>query len=143
MGGLLRATGPGRRCATAAQALLNPTNGSSYRGTLVQTQQVASSRLRAMETGRWLVQVAPTGFSAFVSPSGEVIDRTAVSEAAVAVHDISAPPRPDPLHPARQHPVRGPALVLLAAAWLLDRRARPPHRPTRHAEQHATYLLGD
>ena len=43
------------------QALLNPTNGSSYTGTLVQTQQIASSRLRAIETGRWVVQVAPTG----------------------------------------------------------------------------------
>ena len=106
------------------QALLNPTNGSSYRGTLVQTQQIASSRLRAMETGRWLVQVAPTGFSAFVSPSGDVIDRTAVSEAAVAVHDI-------PLRRGRtvytrigNNPFVVAALVLLAAAWLLDHRAR-------------------
>jgi apolipoprotein N-acyltransferase len=60
--------------------VLNPTNGSSYTGTILQTQQVASSRLRAVETGRWVVQAAPTGFSAFVSPAGEVFDRTAVSE---------------------------------------------------------------
>ncbi len=32
--------------------LLNPTNGSSYTGTILQTQQVASSRLRALENGR-------------------------------------------------------------------------------------------
>ena len=48
--------------------LLNPTNGASYTGTIVQTQQIASSRLRAIETGRWVVQAAPTGFSAFVTP---------------------------------------------------------------------------
>ena len=62
------------------EILLNPTNGSSFTGTQVQGQQVASSRLRAIETGRWVVQAAPTGFSAIVSPSGEVLQRTGVSE---------------------------------------------------------------
>ena len=63
-----------------AQILVNPTNGASYWLTIVQTQQIASSRLRALETGRWVVQAAPTGFSAIVTPSGRVIDRTGVSE---------------------------------------------------------------
>lgn len=70
------------------QVLLNPTNGASYTGTILQTQQIASSRLRAIETGRWVVQVAPTGFSAFVTPNGDVIDRTAVSEQAVIRHEV-------------------------------------------------------
>jgi apolipoprotein N-acyltransferase len=65
------------------EAILNPTNGSSYTGTILQTQQVASSRLRAIETGRWLVQAAPTGFSEFVTPDGDVLQRTGVSEQAV------------------------------------------------------------
>jgi apolipoprotein N-acyltransferase len=68
--------------------VINPTNGSSYTGTILQSQQVASSRLRAIETGRWVVQASPTGFSAFVSPSGEVLDRTGVSERAVIVRDV-------------------------------------------------------
>ncbi len=55
---------------------------------MLQTQQVASSRLRAVETGRWVVQAAPTGFSAFVSPSGDVDQRTGVSERAVIVQEI-------------------------------------------------------
>lgn len=63
--------------------VLNPTNGSSYTWTVLQSQQVASSRLRAQETGRWVVQVSPTGFSAFVDPEGRVHDRTSVSEEAV------------------------------------------------------------
>ena len=63
--------------------LLNPTNGSSYWLTVVQSQQIASSRLRALETGRWVLQAAPTGFSAVVDPSGKVIERTGVSEARV------------------------------------------------------------
>jgi apolipoprotein N-acyltransferase len=68
--------------------VLNPTNGASYSGTIVQAQQVASSRLRALETGRWVVQAAPTGFSAFVTPDGGVIDRTGVSERAVIRHAV-------------------------------------------------------
>ena len=63
-----------------AAAILNPTNGASYTGTIVQTQQVASSRLRAIETGRWVVQAAPTGFTAIVDADGNVRQRTAVSE---------------------------------------------------------------
>lgn len=71
-----------------ATMILNPTNGASYTGTIVQTQQVASSRLRAIETGRWVVQAAPTGFSAFITPEGGLIDRTAVSERALIRHEI-------------------------------------------------------
>jgi len=71
-----------------ATFIINPTNGSSYTGTILQSQQIASSKLRAIEQDRWLVQVAPTGFSAFVSPDGEVLERTAVSERAVIVREI-------------------------------------------------------
>ena len=35
-----------------------------------------------------MIQVAPTGFSAFVSPDGEVYDRTSVSEQAVIRHEV-------------------------------------------------------
>ncbi len=76
------------RAAADADVLLNPTNGASYTGTIVQTQQVAASRLRAMETGRWVVQVSPTGFSAFVSPDGDVFQRTDVSERRVITMDV-------------------------------------------------------
>ena len=62
------------------QILKNPTNGSSYWLTIVQSQQVASSRLRGVETDRYVLQAAPTGFSAVVAPDGEVLQRTGVSE---------------------------------------------------------------
>ncbi len=65
------------------QILLNPTNGSSYWLTILQTQQLASSRLRAVETGRFVVQAAPTGFSGIISPEGEVLTRTDIGEQAV------------------------------------------------------------
>jgi apolipoprotein N-acyltransferase len=70
------------------EAILNPTNGASYTGTIVQTQQVASSRLRAIENGRWVVQVAPTGFTAVVDSDGDVLERSAVSERRVITADV-------------------------------------------------------
>ena len=71
-----------------AEAIVNPTNGASYTGTIVQTQQVASSRLRAIENGRWVVQAAPTGFTAIVDSDGNVLQRTAVSEQKVLYDTI-------------------------------------------------------
>ena len=111
----------GHRARAAVEAggqiLYNPTNGSTYTGTFVQTQQVASSRLRAIENGRWLVQVAPTGFSAFVSPDGEVEQRTATREQAVR-HQVV--PLRDGFTWYTRHgdtPTRIAAVLLLAGAW--------------------------
>ncbi len=69
--------------ANGAQILANPTNGSSYWLTQVQTQQVASNQLRALENDRWVLQVAPTGLSAVIDPDGRVLQRTGISERAV------------------------------------------------------------
>ena len=68
--------------------LLNPTNGSSYWLTIVQSQQIASSQLRALETDRWVLQAAPTGFSTIINPSGDVIARSGVSEQKVLIETI-------------------------------------------------------
>ncbi|MEY2571296.1 MAG: apolipoprotein N-acyltransferase [Acidimicrobiaceae bacterium] len=70
------------------EVLLNPTNGASFSGDLLQAQQLGSSRLRAIETGRWVVQAAPTGFSAIIAPDGHVEQRTAISEQRVLQGDV-------------------------------------------------------
>ena len=59
-------------------------------GPLLQTQQIASSRLRAIEQHRWVVQASPTGFSAFISPEGDVYQRTGVSEQRVPVRTTAS-----------------------------------------------------
>ncbi|MCU1346715.1 MAG: lnt, partial [Acidimicrobiia bacterium] len=104
--------------------LLNPTNGSSYTGTILQTQQVASSRLRAIETDRWVAQAAPTGFSAFVGPNGTVLDRTSVSERKVITRTVG-------LRSGQTWYVRfgdGPLLLLSILALGLAWRGGWPHR---------------
>ena len=118
--------------AAGGELLYNPTNGATYTGTLVQTQQVASTRLRAIETGRWAVQVSPTGFSAFVSPDGEVFQRSAQVHARVEVR------RDIPLRHGEtlyvrwgDLPSRLLALALMAVGWAfhLQSRRSPTHHP--------------
>jgi len=78
------------RAATrqGAEVLTNPTNGSSYWLTQLQTQQVASNQLRAIENDRWVLQVSPTGFSAIVTPDGDVEQRTSISERKVLTSTV-------------------------------------------------------
>jgi len=106
------------------QAILNPTNGASYTGTIVQTQQVASSRLRAIENGRWVVQTAPTGFSAIVDSDGDVLERSAVSERRVIIADV--PMRDGFTWYTRlgDAPFIAALVVAIVALWILGGRRR-------------------
>ena len=123
----------GERARDAVQAggeiIVNPTNGASFAGTQVQTQQVASSRMRAIETGRWVLQIAPTGFTAVVDPDGEVLQRTSVSERAILYDTVG-------LRDGRTIYVRFGDLaafvlagLLLAAGWLIRSRSAPSPDP--------------
>jgi apolipoprotein N-acyltransferase len=106
------------------EVVLNPTNGSSYWLTQVQTQQLATSALRAAESGRWLLQAAPTGFSAVFDDDGTVLAQTQISERAVLFVDV---PRLSGTTPA-QALGDVPALTLSAAALLLVGRPGWPRR---------------
>lgn len=116
------------------EAIINPTNGSSYTGTILQTQQVASSRLRAIETGRWLVQASPTGFSAFVTPDGEVQQRTAVSEQEVIRQRIELRTGRTWYVSLGDRPWITALIVVLALSLVLARRDRRAV-VVEHAEQ--------
>jgi apolipoprotein N-acyltransferase len=59
-----------------AELLIVPTNTSSYTTSQVPTQEVAADAIQAVETGRDLVQAAPTGYSTVVTPRGTVLQRS-------------------------------------------------------------------
>ncbi|KAA0235258.1 MAG: apolipoprotein N-acyltransferase [Actinobacteria bacterium] len=129
-----------RRAREAARegalALLNPTNGASYWLTMVQTQQVASSRLRAVEIGRWVLQSSPTGFSAFVDADGEVLARTSISEQAVLEDEVELRRGTTWATAVGDWPVLILAAIALASAWVGHRRSAqrgigPPGRAGR------------
>ena len=102
--------------------IINPTNGSSYTWTILQTQQLASSRLRAREQGRWLVQAAPTGFSSFVDPNGTVLDRTDIGSSSVIERTIAVREGRTPYSLAGNRVYI--VALLLWALWLFQRRSR-------------------
>jgi apolipoprotein N-acyltransferase len=109
-----------------AEAIINPTNGASYTGTIVQTQQVASSRLRALETGRWVVQAAPTGFTAIVDSDGNVLQRTAVSEQRVLYDTLELRTGRTWYTTLGDGPVIATLLALLGLSIVLSRRRAAP-----------------
>ena len=61
-----------------AELLAVPTNTSSYSTSQVPAQEIAAAIVQAVETGRDLVQAAPTGFSAVVTQRGVVVQRSAL-----------------------------------------------------------------
>lgn len=106
-----------------ATLVINPTNGSSYTWTVLQSQQIASSRLRAIEQNRWVVQSSPTGFSAFVSPDGDVYDRTSVSEQEVIVHDVQLRSFRTWYSYLGDQPIVLLVLLVFAGSWYVPGRA--------------------
>jgi apolipoprotein N-acyltransferase len=62
--------------ADAAGLILAITNDASFQDSAEPAQHLAQSRMRAIETGRWVVHAALSGSSAFVDPSGQVHDAT-------------------------------------------------------------------
>lgn len=61
---------------SGARALVIQTNNATYGRTGQPEQQLAMSRLRAMEHGRAIVTAAPSGISAVVAPDGTIEQRT-------------------------------------------------------------------
>ena len=59
-----------------AQVLITATNNSIFGPTAASDQHIATSQLRAVETGRWVVHAALTGRSALIAPDGMVHERT-------------------------------------------------------------------
>ena len=64
------------------------TNNSTFGVSPAPEQHLVLSELRAVETGRWVVHAALSGISAFVSPEGEVVQRTPLFERVLERGDV-------------------------------------------------------
>ena len=119
-----------------AEMLVFQTNNADFRGTDENLQQLAFARMRAIETGRAVVNVSTVGTSQVITPDGTTVDSIGVDTAGAS---ISTVPLRTGLTPAV---VLGPwltALIVLAAAgalpaaWFSHRartRADGTDRPT-------------
>jgi apolipoprotein N-acyltransferase len=64
------------------------TNNASYEETAASRQHLQMSRMRAVEDGRWVVHAAVSGISAFIDPSGRVVDEAGLFRPAILRHTI-------------------------------------------------------
>jgi len=63
-----------RQRAQTAAVLINVTNDAWYGHTPASWQHMQAARMRAVETGRWLLRAANTGVSAIIAPDGQVVN---------------------------------------------------------------------
>ncbi|MBE7700361.1 apolipoprotein N-acyltransferase [Oerskovia sp. Sa1BUA8] len=80
-----------------AEMLVVPTNNASFGYSAESTQQLAMSRLRAIETGRATVQISTVGVSGVIAPNGALLEST---ELFTADQMIATLPLRDSLTPA-------------------------------------------
>jgi apolipoprotein N-acyltransferase len=71
-----------------AQLLTVQTSNATFIHTTQIDQQFAISRLRALETGRYVVVAATNGVSGIIAPDGSVLDRAGVRTRAVLVDRV-------------------------------------------------------
>lgn len=95
-----------------AQLLAVPTNNATFGDTEMTYQQLAMSRVRAVEHGRTVVVAATSGVSAIVDPDGSVQQRTPLFVPAALVAQV--PLRTDVTLASRLGPI--PELVLCVGA---------------------------
>jgi apolipoprotein N-acyltransferase len=110
------------------QVLVVPTNTASYRSSQVPTQELAAARMRAWETGRWTLQVTPTGYTAVVGPNGQVVERSRLGARQVVEAAVPRRAGRTVYVDLGDTPFVIGAGLLLALAWLLTRiRGRKRH----------------
>jgi apolipoprotein N-acyltransferase len=63
--------------ATHSQALIVQTNSATFAGTPESAQQLAITRIRAVEHSRHILSVSTVGISAFIDNNGRVLSQTA------------------------------------------------------------------
>ncbi len=74
--------------AEGANVIFAPTNNSDFGHSDESIQQLQIARLRAVETGRSVVNVSTVGVSAMILPDGSDIDRLAPFTAGTMVKDV-------------------------------------------------------
>jgi apolipoprotein N-acyltransferase len=120
-----------------ARALVVQTNNATYGRTGQPEQQLAMSRLRAVEHGRAIVTAATSGISAVVAPDGTVVQRTEeftrdVLTARLPLRDGTTVA--DRLGAGPEWGLAMVGVLSWAGAWIAGRRARtaPSQAEGRH-----------
>ncbi|MDE3723633.1 apolipoprotein N-acyltransferase [Nocardiopsis sp. N85] len=113
--------------AAGGGIIVIPTNNANYNFTGQSDQQLAITRLRAVEHGRPAVVVSTSGISAVVNPDGTVAYRSPEAEADVHIAELTATAGPTVatrLGAAPEAFLGALGLAAVVASVILSRRAR-------------------
>ncbi len=99
--------------------VLVPTNTSSYSNDQAPSQEIAASRLQALEQGRYVLQVAPTGYTAVIDNNGNVLQRSSLSVPAVVYSTVPELEGRTVFVRLGELPLGVICLSVLAASWAL------------------------
>ncbi len=111
-----------------AELLVFQTNNADFRGTDENLQQLAVARIRAVETGRTVVNISTVGTSQIIRPDGSTLTGLPAGQASAMIRRHRPAHRP---HPRRPHRAR--RLRCHPVGWAGWSR---PHRPDRPAPPH-------
>ncbi|MDO5511160.1 apolipoprotein N-acyltransferase [Corynebacterium sp.] len=111
-----------------AQILTTPTNNATFGFTDMTYQQLAMSRLRAIEVDRAVVVAATSGVSAIVHPDGSVSQETGIFEPGKLVETL--PLRDTITVAARYGGIVQTGLIILGGLLLLTALVTGRHRTT-------------
>nr|WP_123308737.1 apolipoprotein N-acyltransferase [Cellulomonas sp. PhB143] len=126
------------------EVLVIPTNNASFGFTAESTQQLAMSRLRAVETGRATVQISTVGVSGVIAPDGTVLQSTDLFTAAQMVSELPLRTSLTPAVVAGRWVERGVwalSVLLLAGGVVAGVRGRRRARTAAPDAQPAPELL--
>ena len=112
-----------------ATFLVVPVNNASYGFTAASDQHLQMSRMRAVETGRWVVDAAVSGVSAFIDTHGRVLARTGLFQPGIlraAIRTSTA--TTGYVRWGDWLPIL--ALIVVGISFLAPRRRPHPHPPS-------------
>jgi apolipoprotein N-acyltransferase len=113
--------------ADGAELLTVQTSNATFMGTRQLDQQFAMTRLRAIETGRWVAVASPNGISGIIAPDGSVAEQADQRTTDVMVQQVTLAAGVPPAVRLGAWPGLGAlavTLLALGAAALSYRRAR-------------------
>lgn len=106
-----------------AAYLVNVSNDAWFGDSLAPHQHLEMARMRALETGRWLLRATNTGISAIIGPDGTIRERSAQFVDAVVRGDIEPRSGATPYVRFGNWPVViGAVVVIIASVGFRERR---------------------
>ncbi len=102
--------------------LINITNDAWFGQSSAPWQHLAMARFRAIENRVWLARAANTGISAFIAPSGRIVQQTGLFETAFLSGVVGLGARPG-LYSHMGDMLPG-AFLLISLLWLIQTRRR-------------------